>query len=295
MIREFSTYHPAVSFGFFCIVICSSFFMFHPVYMMIALAASAVYALLLGGIKVLKFMVCFLLPVIAVSAAVNALVNPRGATVLLYTEDIQITEEALIYGVFTGMMISSVLLWFSCFNRIMTSDKIIYLFGRLMPVISMMISMVMRFIPRFRIQIRKISQAQRCMGRDAGSGSLGKRLEQGMSIMSVMFTWAMENSIDSADSMRARGYGTGRRSFFSTYRFDRRDRISLLIILLFTAVVLAGAAVGSCHMEFYPEIIIPETEGIDVIFYVSYLLLCFFPVIIEAKEVILWKYLQSKI
>lgn len=295
MRREFSTYHPAVCFGFFCIVICTGFFMFHPVYLVIALAASAVYALLLGGVRVLKFMVCFLLPVTAVSAAVNALVNPRGATVLLYTEHVQITEEALIYGILTGVMISAVLLWFSCFNRIMTSDKIIYLFGRMLPVISMMISMVMRFIPRFRRQIQKISQAQRCMGRDAGNGSLKERISHGMGILSVMFTWALENSIDSADSMRARGYGTGRRSFFSIYRFDRRDRIAALILLILTAAVAAGAAAGSCHMEFYPEIIMQRAEGMDIIFYTAYSLLCFFPVIVEAKEVALWKYLQSKI
>lgn len=89
----------------------------------------------------------------------------------------------------------------------MTSDKFVYLFGRIIPALSLVLSMSLRFVPRFTAQIKVISNAQKCVGRDVGSGGLIKRAKQGIKILSILVTWALENAIDTADSMKDRGYG----------------------------------------------------------------------------------------
>ena len=122
--------------------------------------------------------------------------------------------ESLIYGALSGLMLASILLWFSCYNKIMTSDKFIYLFGRIMPAISLLFSMVMRFVPNYKMQIQKISNAQKCIGRDVSNGTVKEKIRHGIKIISIMFTWALESAIDSADSMRSRGYGLKNRSSF---------------------------------------------------------------------------------
>lgn len=291
----FSTYHPVINFGFFCAVIGLGIFLRHPVFLGVSVAASAAYALMLGGKGTLKFIGIFVAPMILIFTVVNPLVNPRGETILFFTKYSYVTMEAVLYGLLSGFMLGTVLMWFSCYNKVMTSDKFVYLFGRIMPAISLIFSMVMRFVPNFKMQIKKISDAQKCIGRDVSNGTKKEKITHGLKILSIMFTWALENAIDTADSMRSRGYGLKDRSTFSIYRFDTRDTAALVFLAAMTAVVLAGAVTGRCAIEFYPAIVMAEMDAMTLLVYMAYLCLCFFPVAVEIKEAIVWKRSVSRI
>ncbi len=295
MRSAFSTYHPIINFVFFCAVIGIGIFLLHPVFLSIGMAASLIYGIMLGGKGTLKFFLCFLLPMTIVITLINPLLYHQGNTVLFYLGENAFTFEAMVYGILTGFMLASVLLWFSCYNRIMTNDKFTYLFGKLIPAISLIFTMVMRFVPNYKMQITKISDAQKCIGRDVSNGTLKEKIRHGIKILSIMFTWALENAIDSADSMRSRGYGLKDRSVFSIYRFDGRDKIAAIGLVVLTGLVLTGAATGQCAIEVYPQITMAKANGWGLIVYAAYCGLCFFPIIIELKEVITWKRLQSKI
>lgn len=296
MYNAFATYHPIINFAFFCAVIGIGIFLIHPVFLGIAMAASLIYAIMLGGKSTLKFFLCFLLPMTLLVTIINPLLNQQGETILFYyTAYRYVTLEAMIYGLLMGCMLSSVILWFSCYNQIMTSDKFTYLFSRLIPALSLIFSMVMRFVPNYKMQIKKISDGQKCIGRDVSDGSAKEKVKHGIKIMSIMFTWALESAIDSADSMRARGYGIQKRSTFSIYRFDSRDVIAAIILAALTGIMIAGAAIGKCAIEVYPVVAMAEADGLSLMVYIAYAVLCFFPIIVEAKEVLVWRHLQSKI
>ena len=295
MNNVFSTYHPIINFGFFCCVIGIGIFLMHPVFLAIGMSAALIYSLMTGGRGSLKFCLCFLLPMIILISVINPLVNHHGMTILFYTKNSYITLEALIYGIASGVMLASVLLWFSCCNKIMTTDKFIYLFGRVIPALSLILSMVMRFVPNYKMQLAKISDAQKCIGRDALSGSMAKKARHGSKIISVMFTWALENAVDTADSMRSRGYGIKGRTTFSIYHFDRRDAFAGVFIFASAAVVLIGAAFGRCSIEFYPYIAAADIDVFSLIVYIAYFMMCYFPIAAEVKEALTWRFLQSKI
>ena len=53
----------------------------------------------------------------------------------------------MLYGLASAALLSATLLWFTCYNTVMTSDKFIYLFGRVIPALSLVLSMTMRFVP----------------------------------------------------------------------------------------------------------------------------------------------------
>lgn len=291
----FVTYHPMINFGFFCGVIGLGIFLMHPVFLAVGMAASLIYALMLGGKGTLKFFLSFMLPVILLIIVINPLFNHRGETILFYLGNNYVTFEALAYGMCIAFMLASVIMWFSCYNGIMTSDKFVYLFGRIMPAISLIFSMVMRFVPNYKMQIKKISDAQKCIGRDVSNGTVMQRARHGAKIISVMFTWALENAIDTADSMRSRGYGLKNRTTFSIYRFDRRDAAAGIVMLAAACVVIAGAASGKCSIEFYPNIVMTEMDPFGIAVYAAYFVLCFFPIAIEVKEVLTWRLMQSRI
>ncbi|MEG1317234.1 MAG: energy-coupling factor transporter transmembrane protein EcfT, partial [Oscillospiraceae bacterium] len=82
------------------------------------------------------------------------------------------TLEAIVYGFASAALLASVMCWFSCYNAVMTSDKFVCLFGRIIPSLSLLLSMCLRFVPKFKAQIKEVSNAQRCVGRDASNGKL---------------------------------------------------------------------------------------------------------------------------
>ena len=138
---KFASFHPIVTFVYFCVVVLISMFSMSPVFLVLSFFTGFGYSVILGGWKSIRFNLIFAVPVLFLTMIINPLSNHRGVTVLFYLNDNAITLEAILYGLASAAMLVSVVMWFSCFNKIMTSDKIIYLFGRMIPVIALLLSM----------------------------------------------------------------------------------------------------------------------------------------------------------
>lgn len=294
MSNSFKSFHPIVNFYYFAVVIFFSMFFMHPIFLSISLMCSFIYSVTLKGKKAVKFNIIYMLPLLIITAFINPAFNHEGVTILFYLKGGNpITLESIIYGIAAATMFISIILWFSCYNEIMTSDKFIYLWGRIIPGISLIISMVLRFVPKYKAQIKNISNGQKCIGRDISNGNVITRARNGIKILSIMTTWALENAIETADSMKSRGYGLKGRTSFSIFRFDKRDKITFSTIIILTVIILIGAWLGENSIKFFPSIKIRHISGFSILVYISYFSLCISPVILDFKEDIKWKYLQS--
>lgn len=188
--NEFKTYHPVVNFTYFVFVIGFSCFLMHPVCLVISLLCSFLYSVMLKGRRQIRKNTICMLPMLLAMAVMNMAFNHEGMTVILYLPSGNpLTLESVLYGLAAAAMIVSVLFHFSCYNEVMTSDKIICLFGRILPAMSLIITMVFRFVPKFSAQLKVVANVQRCMGRDIHSGSIFRRGKNGLAILSVMITW----------------------------------------------------------------------------------------------------------
>lgn len=292
-LSEFEKYHPIVNLIYFLAVTSVSIFVMHPVFLVISFISSFIYSVFLNGHRAMKFNFLFILPMLLIASAANPLFVHEGTTILAYFYNGNpLTLESITYGVASSFMLVSVIMWFSCYNSIMTSDKFIYIFGRIMPGISLVLSMVLRFVPKYKSQIKVISNSQKCIGRDTATGKLIVRVKNGLKILSIMLTWALENGVDTADSMKARGYGLKGRTSYSNYHFDNRDKIVITIIFILFLAVLLGIAKGYAFIRFYPTVKVAAVTEESSAVYVSFCLLCFIPVIIDIMEDWKWKYLK---
>ena len=293
---EFKTYHPIVNFVYFVFVIGFSCFFMHPVCLCISLFSGFTYSVMLKGKKAIKTNLIYMLPMLLVMALINPAFNHEGVTIIEYLPSGNpLTLESIIYGLCAAIMIGSVICHFSCYNEIMTSDKFIYLFGKIIPAMSLIISMTLRFVPKFASQLKVVTNAQRCMGRDVSNGSIIKRAKNGLNILSIMTTWSLENAIETADSMKSRGYGIPGRTAFSIFTFDKRDKKALVCILLLGIYTFVGNLMGEIDFRFFPSMKTAEVSVFGISVFVAYLLLCICPIIIEIREVRKWKALRSKI
>ena len=157
----FSGYHPTINFLYYALVLLFSMCLMHPVYLAISLTGALAYDIYLKGRKAVRFAVMGLLPMAAVAALVNPAFNHEGQTILTYLPGGNpLTLESMLYGVAAAVMLASVVLWFSSYNEVMTSDKFVYLFGRVIPALSLVLSMALRFIPKFKAQMQVVSEAR---------------------------------------------------------------------------------------------------------------------------------------
>lgn len=292
----FSSYHPLVNFLYFGLVLLLTMFLMHPVSLLISLGSALCYGICLNGGRAVRSGMRFLLPAMLLAAVIDPAFDHEGATLLAYLPSGNpLTLESIAYGVAAAVMIAAVVAWFSCYTVVMTSDKFVYLFGRVIPVLSLVLSMTLRFVPRFRAQLQTISEAQRGIGRDVSGGPLLRRTRNAITIFSIMVTWALENAIETADSMKSRGYGLPGRTAFSIYRFDGRDKAALLWLGFCGAYLLSGCAAGGFYWRYYPTLRGAAATALSVSFQLVYLLLCLTPVILDRWEEKTWKNIRSEI
>ncbi len=292
----FSRYHPAVNFLYFGFIFGFSMVFMHPICLLISLICSLIYSIELKGKKAIRFNFVFLLPTMLATSLINPAFNHEGATIITYLHTGNpLTLESIVYGLAASTMLAAVVCWFSCYNEIMTSDKFVYLFGRIIPSMSLILSMSLRFVPKFKSQIKVVSDAQRCIGRDVSNGGVFERMRHGLTILSIMITWALENSIETADSMKSRGYGLPGRSAFSIYRFEKRDKLAIISISLLGSYILIGGIMGGFKWRYFPTMKGKALELFSVSLWIAYIILCIVPIIVNRQEERQWRATQLEI
>lgn len=284
MTDAFSKCHPAVNFLFFVGVIGMGVVIGHPAYLLAGIVTGVIYYLLLNGAKGLK-MILGLLPLYIFLTAINPLLNTYGVTPLFYLLGRPYTLEALLYGGTIAGMFVAMLIWFGCYNKVLTSDKFTSLFGNLIPAISLLLVMVLRMVPNFIRKTQQIIGARKSIGKGT------QKLQEGMTVLGALTSWALEGSVITGDSMRARGYGSAKRSSFVIYRMTVLDRLLVVIMAALMAFTILAASLGQMSAAFTPVLdIAPVSWG--VIPYTAYLLI---PVALHIKEAISWHISRSRI
>ena len=287
----FSKCHPAVNFIFFVGAIGLSVVILHPVYLIAGLVTGAIYYMLLNGKKGWKT-IGALLPLFVVLTAINPLFNTLGATPLFYLGGRPYTLEALWYGAAVSAMFVLVLLWFGCYNKVLTSDKFTSLFGSIIPSISLLLVMVLRMVPNFIRKTRQIIGVRKSIGKGVGeTATLKEKLSDGMAVLDTLTGWALEGSIVTGDSMRARGYGAAKRSSFMIYRMTLTDWALLAAMVVLLGLTVTAACLGQFAADFVPNLRLAPTSW-GVVAYTLYLLI---PTALHIKENVQWRISRSKI
>lgn len=289
--KGFEDFNPiAVAIWFLCAAGIAMFSM-NPIILTASFSGAVLFLLIKNRNSKPGFHI-FALLLFIVMTAVNPLFNHNGGTVLFIMNDLPVTLEALIFGAFASLMIVSVIYHFRNFSDIMTEDKLLYIFGGLSPGLSLTLSMALRYIPLMTRQIKKTENSQKALGLYKEDNIIDK-IRGRLSIFGIIVTWSLENGIITADSMTARGYGTGKRSRYSLFRRKKRDILLVILTAVLFALTVFGLQDTSC--EYYPFFKLSELTLKSLTAYISYGILLLIPIFIEIKEAIKWKYLKSKI
>lgn len=292
----FTNYHPAAQLIFFVSAISFTMFIMHPIMLMISLVTASLYVLYSGGLRafIKSVRITFLTSVMVI--IINPLISHQGITVITYLPDGNpLTVESFLFGIAAALLMSCTLKWFYSVNRIFTSDRVIYLFGKITPKLALLISMTLNFVSKFTAQLKIVRAAQYSLGRDITTGSVLVRIKNGIRILSAMIQWSLENSIDTADSMKSRGYGLKKRTSFSLFRIVFHDVALISVVLIADIYMILAYKAGTLEYSYYPFFEIPIPDFYTISTYVVFAFLCALPMIIDIREDRKWKSIRSKI
>lgn len=278
---RFDSYHPVINLIYFVIAIVCAVSFQHPVYLGISYLAAFVYSIKLNGVRSAVFNVC-LIPLIAVYAGYYSYYNHFGITNLKVNFiGNQITLEAIVTGVVRGVTIATVIMIFSCIFAVVSSDKIIYLFGRISPKLSLFLSILLRFIPRVKQRAIRIETSRKGIGKGCMQGNPLQRMFHMFGFISILITWTLEDFVESASSMKCRGYSLKGRTAFSIYRFDNRDRGFVIAIFWCMTFVVIAAVFNQTTIIYSPEIIWNRVTPVSFLFYAAYAAVLLLPLILQ--------------
>lgn len=283
---EFGRFHPIVNLIFYVVVLGITMFQMQIGMVLISLLWAGLYYFWLKGKKGIRYflLVCV---IVIFSAVINPLFSHKGSTLLFYMfTGNPVTLESIVYGIVAATIIGIVLLWFSTFNQVINAEKLLAAIGKAMPHVALLITMIMRFIPKYSKYQREVAQINKC-----NEKSKSGKIKDGFRNFSITTTWALETSIYTADSMKARGFGAKRRTSYSNYKMETRDWVLIWYILVLAAVVITGLATDRMYTYYYPYFVIKN----NAIGYICYNLLCMIPILINIREEIRWHRLKSKI
>ncbi|WEG11763.1 energy-coupling factor transporter transmembrane component T [Pullulanibacillus sp. KACC 23026] len=292
MNRPFKTFHPFTCLiylvgGFILVTLCQ-----HPDFLIVDVIILGLYIVYNDrgryfkqwGWTTLVFFLFFFL--------MNPLFNHRGQHILFYLGSNPIMLEAVIRGIMIALTLMALLFLTPIFNFLIPSDRFLFLFSRFLPSWALLIMLTLRFIPLFRHRLGEIESVQRARGLSVHHGSLIARTQSAMRLVQILVTWSLEEAIQTADSMTARGYGLTKRTVYNPFRFQIEDGVVLIIVIVLFILNLYGVWLGDSILSLTPVLETLRLQGREW-FYLGVNALYFsIPLIIDGKEGIVWRSLK---
>jgi energy-coupling factor transport system permease protein len=268
--------HPSVLLLYYAGGMTFGMLLFHPLLLLCGCAASVlVNALADGGREGRRWF----LPAaggLLIVIIVNPLLSHRGRTVLYYWGDIPITLESVVYGVTMAASLLNLIALFVSYRILMTEHKFLFLFARLSPKAALLTMMASGLVPRLRRRLQELMLVQKTRGITVTEGSLAQRARNGTRLVGTLLSWTLEDALQTADSMQARGYGTGPRSSYLDFGFRRRDGLTAAGLILSALVVCLMWLQGHGFLTIYPRLgsfHLSVGDRLALVFYLLFLLL----------------------
>lgn len=280
----FDRYHPAIAAVFFACAIVYSMLAFHPACIAASLLAGFCYSVYVRGLHASLRTALWQVPLVVILAVANPIFSASGSTELFHVGLRAVYGESIVYGACMGGMLVSMMLWFSNASHVLSSDKVMFLLGNAMPTIALVLSMALRLVPRFVQRGAEIALVQNACARVRPLTAKEETASR-VRMASVLMGWSMEDSLDVADAMRARGWGACvRRTTYARYRFRSRDAAALAVVLLLAGACAACGWQLCSQFSFYPRLSTQITWW-QIVPCVAFLCL---PLLAQAGEEIWW-------
>ena len=239
----FDACHAAVPAMLFAGVAALSMLAVHPVLVTLSLVARGAAATVRG--------LAWQLPLLVLVCLLNPFFSASGSTLLLKVGPRSVYLESLAYGATMGALLVATVLWFEDAAAVLTQNRLLALAGRRARSVPLVASMAAQLVPQMLGRARSVRAAARAC---TAAGPRPPARDELLRTSTMLLSWSLEDSLERADAMRARGWESGSpRTRYRPERFRARDAVAAAGIAALLALGAAGAWAACSSWEFYPR------------------------------------------
>jgi energy-coupling factor transport system permease protein len=201
------------------------------------------------------------LPLALLFALINPFVSRNGLTVLARLGElppfgqIDLTLEALVYGLVFGLRVVVLLATFALFTAVIDPDELLRMFRRISPRSALTAVLATRMMPVLARDAQRLDDARRCRsdgGEKSGTGRLA--------VLRAVAGSSLERSLDAAATLDVRGYGVGiRRTGRHGQPWSRHDLGFAASAATLAGLLIVMKVAGLAGFSPYPTISIDVT------------------------------------
>lgn len=247
----FDACHAAVPAMLFAGVAALSMLAVHPVFVTLSLSGALAFSLVARGAAATVRGLAWQLPLLVLVCLLNPFFSASGSTLLLKVGPRSVYLESLAYGATMGALLVATVLWFEDAAAVLTQDRLLVLAGRRARSVLLVASMAAQLVPQMLGRARAVRAAARAC---TAAGPRPPARDELLRTSTMLLSWSLEDSLERADAMRARGWESGGpRTRYRPERFRARDAVAAAGIAALLALGAAGAWAACSSWEFYPR------------------------------------------
>ena len=159
-----SAFHPLTALVYFAAVLAVTMFCFSPAVGICSAVGAFLFCAITQSCRQTASDLAFYIFLTAVLTVTNPLFSHKGVTPLFFVNGKAYTKEALFYGLTAGLSLTAVIMWCKALGKVLTREKLLYIFGRKTPKAALVITMTMGFIPKLKRLHRQLLDALNCSG-----------------------------------------------------------------------------------------------------------------------------------
>lgn len=267
----YSTCHAIVPAACFAGTIALSMLSVQPVLVCISLAGALAFSTLARGWRATLRGLRWQLPMLALVCLANPLFSASGSTLLLKLGPRSVYLESLAYGATMGALMVAVVVWFECAAAVLDQDRLLSLVGGRARSVPLVVSLAAQLVPQL---LRRARLVRECAEACTAAGARPGAYDAAVRTSTLLLGWSLEDSLERADAMRARGWESGRpRTSYRLERVGARDVTALAALAALLAACAACAWAACSGWRFYPRM--PELGPSAV--YLPFALLALLP------------------
>jgi energy-coupling factor transport system permease protein len=242
--------------GAYCVALAACALSFeHPLVLAAVIVATLGAGAGAGAARELLLSARFTLPLGLLVALVNPFVIHEGLTVIWRFGDVppfgqvDITLEALVYGVLLGARVVAVALCCALFVAAVDPDETLRLFRRISFRSALTAALAARLMPVLARDSRRMAEASACR---AGATAPGR-----VAVMRAVATSALDRAVDVAATLEVRGYGARTAARAAAEPWSRHDLGFAAAAAAVVGLVAAARLGGVASFAAYPSLHAP--------------------------------------
>ncbi|KRQ88013.1 Energy-coupling factor transporter transmembrane protein EcfT [Caloramator mitchellensis] len=186
----------------------------------------------------------------------NFILNPNGETILFIIFDRTFTLESLFYGFFMAVRLIASVIVFAFANHIIEQDDAFSYFSNYIGNSALLMSMMFRLIPRLTNLFNQIKEIEILRGNNF-KGNFYNMFKGYSQVINILFLTSLEESVEIAESMYSKCYGSKNRTVYHSKVFYRYDFCIIAISASINLILFLFVMMGFNDFKFYPVVINP--------------------------------------